>query len=281
MTLRDYSAYADEARQAANARYKQWMIPLVVAGAIAGGLIGSFGGTDVVQIVIGALAGAVAGLLLHALIKYFSADSQADERYTADWCLEHGCRHLESFDGLPNAPYANSGHSRRSTDAIQGVLNGLPTLFYNFKYTTGSGKNQTTHHHKIMQISGPTLPVASLNFNRRGPVNIRMLDRLDSTVTSQRHVELESIDFNEKFKLEMDDHGDDVWVRQVFDPVTIDALVTGTLDLADIRYYDGAFWMVDDGQYDADELNGMLGWQIRGAAAVRHFCRVQGNDAAS
>ena len=60
----------------------------------------------------------------------------------------------------------------------------------------------------------------------------------------------------------------------MFDPPTIDALVSGTFEIPNIRYYDGTFWLVESGHYDAAELDQMLEWQGRGTRAISHLARV-------
>lgn len=275
-----YQQYLDAARDAADRKYKRWLIPLMLLGAAIGAAIGgglSSGRLD--AIVAGLVGGGMVGLVVQYVIRRTSATQSAEQQYTADWCAEHGCTVLGEFDP-PNGPYHDSGHRRRSSNAIQGPMNGLNTVLYNFSYWTKQsnskgGSSETEHAFKILCIQGPQLPVASMSFGRRDLFNrLRIFDSIDSAVSSQRAVELESIDFNDTFDLEIDDHADDIWIRQVFDPPTIDALVSGSFEIPNIRYYDGTFWLVDSGHYDAPELDQMLEWQGRGARAISHLARV-------
>lgn len=279
MTIRPYSEYAAEAKAAAAKKYASWLIPLMVAGTAVGGFVGSAlepGGAQ--NIAIGAVGGAVGGWLIQLAIRYFSADAQADERFTFDWCLEHACELIGEYEPV-NGPHADSGHRQAGSDAIRGTLNGLATTLYNFSYWTmqSSGKStrEVEHPFKILQITGPVLPVASLNFARREWFNkLRTFDVLDSKLTSQRTIELESIDFNETFKLEIHDSGDDVWIRRVFDPPTINGCVDGSIDIPDLRYYDATWWLIDGGHYEPESLDEMLAWQACAARGIAHLSRI-------
>lgn len=277
---RPYEQYLTEARAAADRKYAKWLVPLMLLGAagcaaIAGGV--SSGRID--AIIGGLIGGGFVGAAVQYVIRHVSAGESAEDTYRLDWCAEHGCTVIETFDPA-NGPYHDSGHRQRSSDAIHGVLNGMDTVLYNFSYWTRQsnskgGSSETEHPFKILCIHGPPLPVASMSFGRRNLFNrLRMFDKIDSAVSSQRAVELESIEFNETFDLEIDDHADDVWIRQVFDPMTIDALVKGAFVIPNISYYDRTYWLTENGHYDAPELDAMLAWQGAAANAITHLARV-------
>lgn len=277
---RPYEQYVVEARTAAKRKYAKWLIPLIVAGAAIGAAIAGGVSAGRIDAILGGLAGgALIGAAAQYVIRSFSATENAADTYRADWCAEHGCVVIETFDPT-NGPHHNSGDRQRSSDAIQGVLSGMPTVLYNFSYWTRdqsskSGSSETEHPFKILCIQGPPLPATSLSFGRRDLFNrLRLFDKIDAAVTSQRNVELESIEFNKTFDLEIDDHADDVWIRRVFDPQTIDALVKGTLEIPNLRYYDHTYWLVEADHYKAIELDKMLEWQVRAARGITHLARV-------
>lgn len=277
---RPYQQYLDDARDAADRKYQKWLLPLIFLGAAIGAAIaGGISSGRIDAILGGLVGGALVGAGLQWVIRRVSAGESAEEAYRADWCAEHGCTVIGVFNP-PNGPYHNSGHRQRSCDAIQGPMNGLSTVLYNFSYWTKQhnskgGSSESEHRYTIFCIQGPVLPVASLSFGRRGAMNrLRVFDKLDSALTGQRAVELESIDFNETFDLEIDDHADDVWIRQVFDPPTIDAIVSGSFEIPNLQYYDRTFWLVRNGHYEAAELDAMLELQGRAARAIAHLARV-------
>lgn len=275
-----YDEYVTRARAQSKRDYQRWLLPLILLCAAIGGAIGFFAGDRrAAAIAIGVAAGAVAGALLHFAIRMTDASGDAARLYTQDWCTENGCRVIGQFSPA-NGPHAESGHRRRSSDAIEGNLNGLPTVIYNFSYWTRSTdskghSSESEHPYKILCIHGPPLPVPSMSFGERSAMNrLRLFDKLDAAFTNQRGVELESIEFNKRFDLEIHDKADDVWVRRVFDPATIDALVSGSLSVPDLRYYDQTFWLVENGHYKPRELDEMKAWQTRAAAAIRHLARI-------
>lgn len=280
MTLRPYEQYERDARTAAAKKYRRWTLPLMIICGTIGGFIGSSVEPGVDGIAAGAVIGALAGVILQLAIRFFSAAEAAEDNYRIDWCAENGCTVLGDYEPA-NGPYADSGHRQNGCDAIQGELNSLPTILYNFSYWTrqsnGKTTSETEHPFKILQIQGPPLPIASMSFGTREFLNrFRLFDKLDSAFTKQRAVELESIDFNEKFDLEIADTADDIWIRRVFDPQTIDALVSGKFAIPDLRYYDSCFWLVESGHYQARKLDEMKAWQGRAANAIGHLARVPG-----
>lgn len=275
-----YQQYLRDAREAADRKYKKWLVPLMLLGAAIGaGIAGGVSSGRIDAILGGIAGGAFVGAISQYAIRALSASENAEEAYRRDWCTEHGCTVIGEFDP-PNGPHHDSGHRQRSSDAIQGPLNGLPTVIYNFSYWTSDsdskgGSSEDEHPFTIFCIQGPALPTASLSFARRDLTNrLRIFDKIDSALTSQRGVQLESIKFNETFDLEIDDHADDIWIRRVFDPPTIDALVNGTFEIPDVRYYDRSFWLVRNGHYEAADLDSLLELHGRAARAIAHLARV-------
>lgn len=47
------------------------------------------------------------------------------------------------------------GHSRRARNVITGRFEGMPFVSFEYQYTTGSGKNQSTHYHHVVSLSLP------------------------------------------------------------------------------------------------------------------------------
>ncbi|MBI4897669.1 MAG: hypothetical protein HY827_04805 [Actinobacteria bacterium] len=280
MTPGPYEQYELIAREEADRKYKKWTLPLMGFGAAICAVIGYFvAAGEIVGVAAGAAIGVFLGYVIQFGIRRTSAGNAAETRYRADWCAENGCTVIGVFEP-PNGPFADSGHRQRSSDAIQGTINGLPTVLYNFSYWTRQSNSkgsstETEHPYKILCITGATLPAASLSFSERGALNrFRVFDKLDSALTSQRGVELESIEFNQKFDLEVNDGADDVWVRRIFDPSTIDALVKGSEVIPDLRYYDQTFWLVGNGHYEARELDTMKAWQGTAVAGISILTRV-------
>lgn len=277
--LADHDHFEDAAQAEVKARFGKPLLPVTAIAAVFG-FLGSLGnGGTIATAAFGAAA--TAGLVAAAfwLFLRWKAGRLADRRYAEAWCRFNGCRELGAY-APPNGPFADSGFRQHSQDAIQGQRDGLGFIFYNFSYwtrsTDGQGRTTTTEHpYTIVQLWGAELPVQSMSVGERHLFNRwQWMDKLDSSLTSQKVVELESIAFNEQFKLEVHDACDMSWLLRVFDPVTIDAIVARQLELPAFRYYDRSFWLVSSGHYDAEELDHVLARVARATPALRHLARV-------
>jgi hypothetical protein len=209
---------------------------------------------------------------------YSSAASTADDLYSAQWCIERGAT-ARGDDYFPNnAPYAKSGDRRKATDAFEGNWNGLDALFYNFTYTDeGSGDDSDTDYDfQILRLTGRELPIRRLTIHQRHFLNkFKWVDALQAQLTPERPVSLESAVFNEKWDLTVDDGADEIWIRRIFDPATIAALVDGQFTLPDVQYYDRSWWFVDKGHFKIEDLEAWLPKQKLAANAVELLSRVQ------
>lgn len=278
MSLQPYEKYAEIGTSNANKRWGSRMIYFAVGFALVGGAIGyavaeAAGGGG------GALVGALLGYGVFRLVLYQSAASTADDLYRVDWCAERGMKFLGDNVFPPDAPYARSGDRRRATDAYQGVWNDLETLFYNFTYTdegTDSDDPDTDYDFHIMRLSGRTLPIARLGFQRRSGLNrFEWADKLQGKMTKERPVSLESAEFNDQFDLTIDDAADDVWIRRIFDPATIQGLLDGTLKIPNLSYYNNAWWLVAREHFKTRDLEGWVPVQKTAADAVALLSRIQ------
>jgi hypothetical protein len=60
-----------------------------------------------------------------------------------------------------------SGHSRKAFNVATGTFAGRPAVTFDYRYTTGSGKNRTTHHYHVVAMGLP----ASLPYLQLTPEN--------------------------------------------------------------------------------------------------------------
>jgi hypothetical protein len=275
--LKPHAQFSAEAKAEAEARFARWMKWLVIGGALVGGAIGGFGYKELLGVIIGAVIGALLGGLIHRILVHTNAASAADQAYLKAWCAHHGMTVMGASPA--NGPYADSGHRQRTGIAVQGPLGGMNTLFYNFSYWTksGSGKNEseTEHQFKIMRLTGVELPIARLTIHERGFLNrFSAIDKLQGAMTAERPISLESVAFNEKYDLTISDDADEIWIRRIFDPATIAAVIEGRMHIPDLRYYDRAWWWIEPDHLDVAALDMILKWQADAAEAVRHLARV-------
>ncbi len=99
---------------------------------------------------------------------------------------------------LSDFAFMQRGHSRRVSNTLDGNVDGMKIAIFDYRYTTGSGKNKTTHRMSCLMVE---LPIY-------GPhLYIRREDWF-STVASwigMGDIEFESEEFNRRFKVTSND----------------------------------------------------------------------------
>lgn len=278
MTLQPFEHYAKIGDDTAYAKWEPRMKFIASGTALCGIAIAALIFQSLGAAVLGAFAGGAIGFLIFRMIVFSSSSSTADELYRSDWCNERGMRYLGDDYFPQTAPYADSGDKQKATDAFMGTWNGLETLFYNFTYTDeGSGDDpDTDYDFKIMQLTGRELPIRRLTIHQRSALNkFKWVDNLQGKMTREKPISLESVAFNEKFDLTIDDGADEIWIRRIFDPATIQSLNEGQFTIPDVKYYDRAWWFVEREHFRTRELEEWVPKQKLAAEAVEHLSRVQ------
>ncbi|THV42864.1 hypothetical protein [Glycomyces buryatensis] len=87
------------------------------------------------------------------------------------WAAQYGF-HYEPSDnsvvGLSTEEPFNVGHSRKGIDVFRGMYKNLHIVFFQYSYTTGSGKERKTFHNQVVAIGLPTarplLDISQENF---------------------------------------------------------------------------------------------------------------------
>ena len=103
-----------------------------------------------------------------------------------------------------------------------------------------------------MRITGLELPIARLTIHERGFMNrFKFVDTIQAKFTAEKPITLESVEFNEKYDLTIDDNADDIWIRRIFDPATIAAAPRARSHSRTCKYYDSAWWFVEKEHLDA------------------------------
>jgi hypothetical protein len=277
VTLHPYEHYAEIGDTAAYAKWNSRMKFFVAGFAIVAGLIALAASGQVGLAVFGAFAGGALGYGIFRWTVYASSASTADDLFRTDWCTERGMQDLgEYYPG--NAPYATSGDERKAKDAYEGTWNGLDTLFYNFTYTDkrDSDDPDTDYDFKIMRLKGRDLPIRRLTIHQRSALNkFKWVDNLQGKFTKEKPISLESVAFNEKFDLTIDDAADEIWIRRIFDPATIQSLVDGQFTIPDVQFYDHCWWFVEREHFKIRDLDEWVPKQKLAAEAVEHLSRVQ------
>lgn len=277
MTLQPYEHYAQLGDRSAYAKWNSRMKYFVGGLGLLGAAGTLFFTGQAGAAAIGAFVGGALGYGIFRWTVYESSAGTADELYRTDWCAERGMKYLgEYFPG--DAPYATSGDERKAKDAFEGTWNGLDTLFYNFTYTEkgDSDDPDTDYDFKIMRLKGRDLPIRRLTIHQRSALNkFKWVDNLQGKFTKEKPISLESVAFNEKFDLTIDDQADEIWIRRIFDPATIQSLLDGQFTIPDVKFYDHCWWFVEREHFKIRDLDTWVPKQKIAAEAVEHLSRVQ------
>jgi len=85
------------------------------------------------------------------------------------------------------------GHSRRARNVINGERDGSAVKIFDYRYTTGSGKNKSTHSRNVMLVEMPEQRFPELYIRREG-----FFDKIAAAVGFD-DIDFESHEFSRKF----------------------------------------------------------------------------------
>src|SRR6185437_2992781 len=128
-------------------------------------------------------------------------------------------------------PLLRDGDRRSDKDHVFGPLSGggeAALCHYTYeveKESTDSEGHTTTsweeHPFTVVETVGGAPGIPRLTLHPRSFGDNRLFDRIDSALTSDRTVALESSELDRKFKLEVPDSASDLAVRMLFEPAFI------------------------------------------------------------
>ena len=200
----------------------------IVAGVVASVLVSSRGPAVGAVVFVGAV---VAVVLVGWIGTYMLADNRARSAYLPAWARSRGWNEGVGMWQESATPLLRGGDRRDSQDHVYGPLasGGEATLChytYEVERTTTDSKGNTTttwEQHPFTVIeTGVTAPgIPRLTLHPRSFGDNRLFDRIDSKLTSDRVVELESSELEREFKLEVSDSASDMAVRLLFEPAFI------------------------------------------------------------
>ena len=223
------------ARLRASSGWRQAGIAVVIGGLIAGAGIGAAAAGP--PGLAGGIGGALLGLGGWALLVSRSARRHARSDAVAAWTTARSLTPVPS-PGYSDTPLLRNGYRREYGAAYGGTVQGHPVTLFAFTYvtretrtttTTDANGNTTTrtyqvdvdHDFTICRVALPHPAVDRLVLEQRGALSLRMFDRVASAATDGRTVELESVEFDKRYRLTVRDATDDVALRRVFSPATI------------------------------------------------------------
>jgi len=90
------------------------------------------------------------------------------------------------------------GHSRRASNILCGEVDGRAVVAFDYQYTTGSGKNQSTHHYQVAVLG---LPIVAAGLRMRSE---HLFDRVASWV-GWDDIDFESDEFSRRYHVACED----------------------------------------------------------------------------
>lgn len=169
---------------------------------------------------------ALASVLIARALITFKRLKKQDNDLWFEFAAVNGWQASDSVSTLNLVPpsIANIGHSVTSSPGVAGILQDLPFNFFNYSFTTGSGKYQVQHDKLIVSMNlGHQLPTillvhkTSFKESLKDSVSLtgEMTDPYNKPPNSEK-ISLEG-SFNDYFDV-ISQNGDDIPVREIITP---------------------------------------------------------------
>jgi hypothetical protein len=219
-------------------------------------------------IVVGAVV-ALAGPAAYYLVLRSRASAFAKLATMTSWAAERGLRYVESPPLPGDVAFCRGKQRMVASDGFEGQICDLPGSVFNFTYSTFETRTRTStdaaghthtetyqeevkHRHTVLRLSIGALPgVRTMQLADRG---LRFLEKLSAAFGPSRVVETESVEFNRRFSLSVDDAADTASVLRIFTPALLVRLIQGEFPQTTFQYESGALAYVWGDQYDARDL---------------------------
>jgi hypothetical protein len=207
-------------------RSTRWRVAFAVA-ALAGALLGAGVGQHAGTRVALAIGFAVVLAAIVLVVLWIRASGSAEDDFLTAWGRSHDLTFVESPTLGEGTPLLRQGDSRKAENGLVGKLEGCPVTLCHYTYTTVSHstdsngaqqRHETDHPFTVVRMDGIAGAISHMTLHPRSVVDRGWFDRADSAMTANRVVELESMELNRRYKLEVRDAVEDIHVRQVFEP---------------------------------------------------------------
>ena len=244
-----------------------WRVSIVLAPIVVGTVAAvAIPGPN--PVVVFALA-AAAIVLVGLVGTYVLADSRAKSAFLQAWAQSRGWAE-DTGTWLDEAtPLLRDGDRRESKDHVSGLLGGdsraaLCHYTYEVRNEHVDSKGNTTtswesHEFTVVETSVIAGGLSRLTLHPRSFGDNRLFDRIDSKLTSDRVVELESSELEHEYKLEVADAASDAAVRLLFEPSFIVWCVDQAADQMLLEIENETLVVaIPDHSYDAAQLDGLV-----------------------
>lgn len=142
----------------------------------------------------------------------------------------------------------NAGHSRRVSELVIGRLAGRQAISFAYRYTTGSGKNSSTHNFHVVAVPLPAyLPTLELTAEGVGAKLAKAFGGQD--------IEFESEDFNRAWRVEA---GDAKFAHDVVHPRLMERLLRADARGVSLRVEGTDLLSWSSGSQQLDAIAGRL-----------------------
>jgi hypothetical protein len=229
-------------------------VVLAVVGALSAPIV----------IVLGAVAALAGPAIYYAVLRSRASAFAKRETMTA-WAAGRGLVYLESPPLPDDVAFCRGKQRMVASDGFQGPICDVPGLVLNFTYSTfetrtrtgASGNTETyqeevKHRHTVLRLSvGDVQGIHTMQLADRG---LGFLKKLSAAFGPSRIIETESVEFNHRFSLSVDDGADTSKVLRVFTPALLVRLIQGEFPQTTFQYESGSLAYVWGDQYDASDL---------------------------
>jgi hypothetical protein len=159
------------------------------------------------------------------------------------WCQANGlefdpARSDHPGDAFPLVAVMQDGHGRYGENWCVGQWQGRPMRCFDYHYTTGSGKNQTSYSLSMMTVKSPS-PLKGLTIRPEG-----FLDKVGDFFGAQE-IHFESAEFNRRFHVKCEDRK---WAYDALPPRALELLLSDPrkfhvqFDTGAVAIWDGSIW---------------------------------------
>jgi hypothetical protein len=157
--------------------------------------------------------------------------------------VAHAGDHHEQFEAFE--PFDN-GHSRRSSNLIHGRRGSIEWEMFDYKYTTGSGKNKQTHHYGVI-LARIDVVLSRMRIRPEG-----FFDKLAGFVGFD-DIDFESDEFSRRFHVSADDRK---FAYDLIHPKMMEYLMAAPP--ANWQLGSRIAMITRSGRYKAEELSGLM-----------------------
>jgi len=214
-----------------------------------------------------AIAGGIGGAAFYHWRLWSQATAEAEHEVMSSWAAQRGWTYEREPAGPDGVAFCRDREKPVFRHGFSGTMAGLPGQIVNFTYSTyetrtRAGANgametyreEVKHRHTVLRLELGDLGLHSLQLSPQG-LGGGMFEKLRSTFTGSRNVNLESDEFNSRYTVLDEDAADDLMVRRIFEPAFIVRCVEGRFPMPTFQYERPALAFIWGDQYDISELD--------------------------